>query len=137
MTDDESDMTSQQTDIETRVKEYYAEHENSVLPVCLSRQKLHKTILGLRKGCAPGKDGITAEQLAFGCSALLVNHLAALYTAILSRHIVPTCFRTGIIIPLLKKPTLNPNSPNSYRPITLGSTFAKLAELLVTPRDFD
>jgi hypothetical protein len=42
---------------------------------------------------------------------------------------------TGIIVPLLKKPTMNPHKAESYRPITLSSTHAKLLELLVMPPD--
>ncbi len=48
---------------------------------------------------------------------------------------MPVVLHTGIIIPLLKKQTLNPNDTGSYRPITLSSTFSKLLELYMQPDD--
>ena len=41
----------------------------------------------------------------------------------------------GLIIPILKKPSLNPNDPGSFRPVTLSSVFSKLLELLMVPPD--
>ena len=41
----------------------------------------------------------------------------------------------GVLIPVLKKPTLNPNISGIYRPITLSTTHAKLIELLMLPKD--
>ena len=41
----------------------------------------------------------------------------------------------GIIVPVIKKQTLNPNEANNYRPVTLSSTRvdAKLLEFLMLP----
>ena len=44
-------------------------------------------------------------------------------------------FTLGVIIPVLKKPTLNPNISGNYRPITLSTTHAKLIEYLMLPKD--
>ena len=49
--------------------------------------------------------------------------------------LVPSVPKTGIIIPILKKSTLDPNVPNNYRPITLSSTHGKLIEFLILPQD--
>ena len=64
-------------------------------------------------------------------------HLATFYssTCILKHNIIPEVFTMGVIIPILKKPSLNPNVANNYRPITLSSTLAKLMELMITPSD--
>ena len=40
----------------------------------------------------------------------------------------------GVIVPILKKPALNPSLPVNYRPITLSSVFTKLFELLILPK---
>ena len=45
----------------------------------------------------------------------------------------PRWVKTGIIIPTLKKATLDPNVPNKYRLITLSSTHGKLIEFLILP----
>ena len=52
---------------------------------------------------------------------------------IVSRSCVPACFHTGIIIPILKKPTLDPSKPENYRPITLSSTYSKFVESIIIP----
>ena len=31
---------------------------------------------------------------------------------------IPNVFSTGVIIPILKKPTLDPSVPSNYRPIS-------------------
>ena len=48
---------------------------------------------------------------------------------------MPSSFNTGIIVPVLKKATLNPNEPSNYRPITLSSVFSKIAEMIMVPED--
>ena len=39
------------------------------------------------------------------------------------------------MVPVLKKPTLDPGDPGNYRPITMSSVYAKLFELLTLPKD--
>ena len=74
-------------------------------------------ISNLRKNKSPGLDGITAEHLIYGKSSLLCSLLATLYIVILSRACVPTLFTTGLIVPILKKSTLNWNIAQNYQPI--------------------
>ncbi len=57
------------------------------------------------------------------------------FCGISCHSVVPVVLRTGIIIPLLKKQTLNPNDTGSYRPLTVNSTFSKLLELYMQPDD--
>jgi hypothetical protein len=89
----------------------------------------------LKCNCSPGGDGITSEHLAHGKSPTLLLHLSTLYSVILSWCIVPDLLTTGVIVPILKKPTLNPNRPDNFRPITLSSIYSKLLEILVLPED--
>jgi hypothetical protein len=46
---------------------------------------------------------------------------------------VPAVFTTGVIIPILKKSTLNPNISKHYRPVTLSSIHTKIVECLLIP----
>ena len=46
-------------------------------------------------------------------------------------HIVAASFERGVLVPLLKKPTLDPSLPKNYRPVTISSTLSKLLELYI------
>ena len=47
---------------------------------------------------------------------------------------VPDIFKIGVIVPILKKSSLNPNMCTKYRPITLSSVHTKIIELLMLPK---
>ena len=109
---------------------------------CLLRPK-HDAFTDLQIGRAinelckiesPGIDGITAEQLIYGNCESLRSQLRHTYNAMFEQIFVPSFLQTGIIIPKLKKTTLDPNIPNNHRPTTLGSTHGKLLEFLMLPR---
>jgi retron-type reverse transcriptase len=44
---------------------------------------------------------------------------------------LPKAFSVGKLVPILKKPNLDPSLPASYRPITVSVTLSKLVELLI------
>lgn len=100
--------------------------------VWFSEGTLLKALASLRLDSAPGIDSIRVEHLRFAKSPVLVSLLTSFYVAIFRHCIVPHAFKVGVIVPILKKPMLNANECSNYRPITLSSTFAKLAEKLVT-----
>ena len=87
----------------------------------------------INRNSSPGNDGITTEHLVFANCDPLYFALANVYSLILSYHIVPKLFQMSVIVPVLKKPTLNPNECSSFRPITISSTLTKLAELFLLP----
>ena len=87
----------------------------------------------LKRGKAPGSDGIYHEHLIFGNSQVLCASLASLYTGILSTAYVPNIFTTGVIIPVIKKSTLDPNVVKNYRPITKSSVHTKAIESFIIP----
>ena len=99
----------------------------------VSNSIVKKFIYSLNRGVAPGMDGVTVEHLTHGISDSLCNKLSEVFTIMLTNCIVPKIFKIGLIIPVLKKPTLDANLVNNYRPITLSSTLSKLAELFLMP----
>lgn len=124
------------SDNENDVSRYVLENassKQSLEKVIITESLVYTLISQLNKGVAPGNDGVTAEHLIHGLSSTLCKYLAEIYTLMFSYCTVPNCFKLGIIIPILKKPTLNPNFPENYRPITLSSTLSKLAELILMP----
>ena len=138
MQDDcEGDLTPFQNEVKDHVTQAFETHCGKDFVVSISPTSVFESLSKLNKGCAAGADGIATEHLYYGRSGILCEHLSSFYSTIFSTGVVPYCFTIGTIIPLLKKSTLNPNLPANYRPITLTSTFAKLAEVFLKPDDDD
>ena len=132
---DTQGLTSEQQEISDQVKAWHDQHKFVTNTVIVTPDKVSKLIKSLKNNCSPGMDTISAEHLKYGHSSTLCEHLACLYSAIISWATLPETLTIGIIIPVLKKPSLDPNSPSSYRPITLSSTHAKLLEYIMMPDD--
>ena len=45
--------------------------------------------------------------------------------------IVLISFTTGVLVPLLKTPTMDPSVPNNYRPVTISSTLSKRLQVYI------
>ena len=132
---DEGSLTSEQAEIASSVQSYFEQHCNKNSQQVIDSKTISTLLRRLNHNCSPGPDGVSTEHLVYGESDNLCQHLAAIYSAVLSRGVVPTGFTLGIIIPILKKATANPNTPENYRPITLSSVHCKLVELVINPID--
>ena len=120
-------------------------HIRNFVEKCALDNKLHRKsvditpcqvmsiVKSLKAGISPGCDGITTEHLQHGMCPALAVILANLYSVILSTATVPSVVSAGVIIPVLKKPSCDPNLPSNYRPITLSSVHSKIIELLIMP----
>ena len=111
------ECTIEQTHDKHMVEQYYSDNCYLVGTHEVNQDQVDMLKSNLRKNKSPGLDGITAEHLIYGKSSLLFSLLASLCTVILSRAYVPTLFTTGLIVPILKKSTLNPNIAQNYQPI--------------------
>ena len=80
--------------------------ENRVPPMAIPQ--LVKTLHG---SCSPGIDGVTAEHPKYVMGDPICSVLSHFLSFCLSFRIVPTMFQEGVIVPILKKSTLNPNDP--------------------------
>jgi exonuclease III len=96
---------------------------------------LNSALRSLKTNVSPGLDGITAEHFLHGNCEPLRKCLLILYNTIVNCKIIPNTLAIGVIVPVLKKATLNPNVGGNYRPITIGSTHCKLLEMLMMPQD--
>ena len=65
------------------------------------------------------------------CSDVLSPFLAALCNTLLQTGVVPALFKTAVITPRLKKPGMDINTAQSYRPISNLSFLSKLFERVV------
>ena len=109
--------------------------KNKKMEISVSGDVIAKLIDRLNSNYSPGIDGITTEHLKYGKSDILFTVLADLFNAILLWQVVPSSFKIGVIVPILKKPSLKTNQSDSFRPVTLSSTFLKILELLLLPED--
>jgi exonuclease III len=133
-----ADLSPQHREISRIVSEHERAASGRHSPPLLMESVTH-AIASLRLDSSPGFDGISTEHVRYGASSDLHRALLTAYEGIFRHGIVPRIFNVGVIIPVIKKPTLNANDCTNYRPITLSCTFAKLAEALVslqhTPAD--
>jgi hypothetical protein len=131
-------LSQEQIVIANQVEEWFTQstvtQPNGPKESVVTPDMLTKLINSLHKGCSPGVDGITTEHLRYGISDMLILRLSQLYNTMFQKLCVPEIFTRGIIIPVLKKPSLNPNLPTSYRPITLSSVHTKIIEMLMLPQ---
>ena len=92
---------------------------------------VNKLLTRLKRGKAPGPDGITAEHLLYGLSPALLEALSRLLTLCLSDGSVPSSFLSSTVVPLLKHSGLDHEVLENYRPISLTTTTSKLLEMVL------
>ena len=130
---DIGNRTDEQLEDKARVESYYNKCKMGVFSCDISADHIGHLNDGLHQGKSPGIDGVTGEHLKYGKSPLLCKLLANMYSMILAQGYVPTVFHTGLVIPILKKSTLNPNLAKNYRPVTLSSIHTQLVERMLIP----
>lgn len=126
-------LTQEQQKISDSVKLYAQQNSDNCTKVNIDHDWLLSMLKHLKQGTAPGADNVTVEHLVYGLSPELCNVLIDFYSVIISTATVPNIFSNGMIIPVLKKPSSDPNIASNFRPITLSSVFSKLAELMIVP----
>ncbi len=78
--------------------------------------KIHESISSLKRNSSPGLDGVSSEYFILGNSTQLCHCLSSLYSEMLRSNCVPSCFKTGRIIPILTKTPLIPINRNTTDP---------------------
>ena len=127
------DLTEGQKVVENKVEQWYLDGIEYSNTEVFTPENIDKFIKALNKGCSPGIDGVTSEHLQYGNSEILRSCLSSVYNCMLNYSCVPNIFTCGIIVPILKKSSLNANLPCNYRPITLSSIHTKLVEMIMLP----
>lgn len=80
----------------------------------ISARMVRRYISSLNNGCSPGKDGIMAEHLKYATDSHVTVLLGCMPTMCIQFHVVPKSLTKGILIPILKKATLDPSAPGYY-----------------------
>ena len=91
--------------------------------------------------CAkPSPTDILPVFLLKSCSFLFPVIIADLANLSFTEGTFPTCYKTAQVIPLLKKPSLDPDDTSSFHPIsnlrTLGKILERLSHLRLSPHVF-
>ena len=107
---------------------------DSLPDIRMNTEQVSRLIRKLRHGCAPGADGILGEHLRYAASPQLSILLCDLFNLCFRYAVVPKGFTTGVLVPIHKKPHLDPADPKNYRPITISSTLSKLVEMYILRR---
>ena len=92
---------------------------------------MKKYMSKIKLGCSPGSDAITGEHVRYAANTNIVLHLCQLFTVCFKNGIVPTKFKNGILIPILKKATVDPTIEKNYRPVIVSNTLSKMLEMYV------
>ena len=92
---------------------------------------LRRFIKNLKNGCAPGGDSITSGHVKLASNTDVVLHLCNLFTLCFKFGVVPDSFNNGILVPLLKKSTLDPSVAKNYRLVVLSTVFSKIIEMYI------
>jgi len=137
MTDNDSSLhTDEQKEVVSTVNNFYnLLSDKGVKNTVMCHKSVSDFIDKLNYNCSPGIDKITGEHLKHGKTETLCKVLSNLFSCILSWKTVPSVFKVGVIVPILKKPSLNPSDASSYRPVTLSSVFSKILEMIMLPSD--
>ena len=96
-------------------------------------REVQKAVNQLHKKKACGYDGICAEHIKYGGNLLIIT-LTMIFNLISKTEYVPVNFRRGTQVPLFKGKNLCSTDTNSYRGITLLTTFNKIYEMLIWGR---
>jgi len=100
-------------------------NNNYIFTTSMVRKYAHK----LNKSASSGINGIDANHLIYGLESGLDVFLSAILTLSLRFGVVPESFYSGVLIPILKKPGLDPSLPGNYRPIIVSVVLSKILEL--------
>ena len=129
------DFDDQHRAVSEMVSDTLTQYRENIIHENFTQSDIDLAIQALRKNVSPGIDGICPEHFIYGKCEELLAHLSSLYNRLFLSCDIPSVLALGVIIPVLKKSTLDPNSTCHYRPITLSSTHSKLIETLLMPQD--
>ena len=71
------------------------------------------------------------EHIKYASDGKIIYYLSIMLKICIKVGVIPKCLSSELLIPVLKKSTLDPQLPQNYRPITISSTLSKLMELYI------
>ena len=120
-------------ELNSRFSEKYREFSDNHIDNCDCAQfkfSLDTTIdavYGMNQGKSPDDDGLHAEHFQNGPLILFIR-LTSLFNSLMAHSYVPTQFRFGTIVPIVKDRNGNASDVNNYRGITISAMPSKVFE---------
>ena len=111
-------------------------HNSSAMPrvvEAVTADEMEMAVRTLRRGRAPGIDGVKAEMLKCVWNAIPV-FLTCLFSECISKGLIPFKWKLSRVIILRKGGNKPKNEVRSYRPICLISSFSKVLEKILVSR---
>ena len=96
---------------------------------CVTANKVHHLVL-LAPYTSSDLDPIPTSVVQ-ACSDILITPIIYIINLSLTEGYFPSHFKSALVSPLLKKPTLNKDIMNNYRPVSSLSYFSKALEKVV------
>lgn len=126
--------TSPDTSTQVPHKEKDASVRESMVLLCTDEKEIEEIILGLRRDCATGWDGIPTSLVIDG-RYTLIPVLKEVFNRCLLNGIFPTDFKRALVHPIYKSG--DRHNPTNYRPISVLSTLSKILEKILNRRLID
>ena len=104
-------------------------HESSDLCQEIGWEEVVRVLKTLKRGKAPGPDGILNEMLIYGGSRM-VESMRCMFNVMRRSQVYPQDWKSSFVIPLFKDG--DPESASNYRGIALGSCVAKVWAKILT-----
>ena len=104
-------------------------HESSDMCQEIGWEEVVRVLKMLKRGKAPGPDGILNEMLIYGGSRM-VESLRCMFNVMRRSQLYPQDWNSSFVIPLFKDG--DPESASNYRGIALGSCVAKVWARILT-----
>ena len=111
-------------------------HNSSAMPViveAITAAEVEIAVRTLRKGRAPGLDGVKTEMIQNAWSAIPA-FLICLFSECVCKGMIPQSWKTSKVIILHKGGNKPKNEVRSYRPICLVTVFSKILEKVLVSR---
>ena len=96
----------------------------------ITHQEVREAVGRLNKGKHEGEKRLFSDHLIYGTN-LLYDHLAVLFTSMLTHSYFPETFKKSVIIPIPKNSRKSMSDSENYRGITLSSILGKVLDHII------
>lgn len=97
----------------------------------LLQSEIESILKGLKNGKVAGMNETTNEMLKYGRCQKLIEILHNIFITIINARVMPDRFNIGIIKPIVKNSSIDPDEISNLRPIMLSDPLANILEIIL------